>query len=335
MVGAGRIRGLLARKEVREQIERFRRFYGPTLPDGTVAYFSLQYRPQRVKASSSGRQISNVGMVEFFAAEKPESRIDIVLHEFCHFLYDSRPDEANLALQRRFLAVGDSVAKPALNLLNEGMASAFGNGVITRLMTPAEQWKAYAAKPLSFYNNPAIDRAGKRGLRLVDEWLPEGRTMDDPAFAATYVAALKEEFGSELTKPILFLNEAFIYVDERFGRPFMRELRQTLGVASAYTQMANRVTAQALGELKSQPNISAIIVVPPGQVDALVAEGVLTAADAAAIRGEIAERKGALYAVQRSPMAYAFVIVTDDAAEASQWAALISKAPAFTAGLMR
>lgn len=222
----GSVRGLLGKASTRAEIERFRHFYGSSIPDGTTVHFSLLYRPNRVKGPTSGRQLGNVGAVEFLPGEKAEQRLDIVLHEFCHYLYDTRPDAANRTLQQRFAEVGDPGSKPAFNLLNEAMASAFGNGIIARGFLPAERWQGYLARPLSFYNNPSIDRAAKRVLRLMDEWLPKGRTMDDPEFARSYVIALKEVFGKDLTRPSLYLSAAFLHVDDRFGIGFGRRWRR-------------------------------------------------------------------------------------------------------------
>lgn len=314
----GSVRNLLARPATQKSVDQFRHFYGSSIPDGSTVHFSLLYRPNRVKGPTSGRQMGNVGSVEFLPGEKAEQRLDVVLHEFCHFLYESRPDDANQALQNRFFAVGDPASKPAFNLLNEAMASAFGNGVITRQFTPADRWQSYLARPLSFYNNPSIDRAAKRVLRLIDEWIPKGRTMDDPEFARIYVSALKDAFGPDLTRPALYLSAAFIHVDGKFGRDYLRTLRNALGVASAYSQVTNEITEDTLKDYRSQPNLSAVFAVPPARLDALVAQGVLLSADAERIRTEVASKGSAIFSRPRSAVAYSFVIVTDDLVEAEK-----------------
>lgn len=200
----------------------------------------------------------------------------------------------------------------------QAMASAFGNGVITRQFTPADRWQSYLARPLSFYNNPSIDRAAKRVLRLIDEWIPKGRTMDDPEFARIYVSALKDAFGPDLTRPALYLSAAFIHVDGKFGRDYLRTLRNALGVASAYSQVTNEITEDTLKDYRSQPNLSAVFTVPPARLDALVAQGVLLSADAERIRTEVASKGSAIFSRPRSAVAYSFVIVTDDLVEAEK-----------------
>lgn len=329
-----RLEALLKSDGTRKQIASFRKFYSPDLPEGSDVYFSLVYRPDLVKSPTSGQQMGSLGLIEFLPNEKPEKRLDVVVHEFCHFLYGARSEAANQVLQKRFVDSNDPAAKPAFNLLNEGMATALGNGVLGRDFADPKTWPAFLAKPNSLYNNPNIDRAGKKLLQLMDAWLPLGKTMDDPTFVPTYIAAMKNAFGPELTKPSLFLNEAFIYVDESFGVQFSRDLRQTLNVASAYTSVAGKIDSDSFQSYTAMPSLSAIIVVPPSQIGSLVDMKVLTPADGDALRNEITSKKAAVFATPRSPHAHTFVVVAETQAEANQRIKDLAAAPQMFKGIL-
>jgi len=325
---------LLKSPAVGQQIARFRTFYSPTLPEGSSVFFSFIYRPNLVKAPTNGQQIGNVGLAEFFSDETPEKRLDVVLHEFCHFLYTSRSDADNLAFQNAFASSSDPAAKPSYNLFNEGMATALGNGIIGRQFRPTKDWQPFLDRPLSLYNNPNIDRAGKRLLRLMDEWLPTGRPMTDPAFVPAYLSAMKEAFGPDLTRPSLYLNEAFIYVDEKFGMAFAQKARKSLAIGSAYMSVSNLVDAGIREGYERQASLSALFVVPPSQVDALVEQNVISSAEAAAIKDELATNKSALLGHPRSPHAYTFLVVADDSDEASREITRIASAPKLFSGVL-
>jgi len=310
---AGGLRRLMTEKRIQDRMEQFRKFYGPDLPANYEAPFSLIYRPGLAKAPTSGQQLDGISVVEFLPKEKPERRIDVILHEFCHFLYRSRTDAATEKFQQRFVDTGDSVARPAFNLLNEGFATALGNGIIGRQMRTQQEWDAFVSRPLSLYNDPYIDRAGKQLLVLVDDWLPKGKTLDSPEFASAYLSAMKHEFGAELTAPSLYLNEAYLYIDQRIGQEFSGELRRELHISGAYTSVSDRVTAETVGDFAQQPNLSAVFVIPPDQIDALVSTGVIDVADATTIRRA---KKPALFGRRRGATAYTFVILAESASEA-------------------
>jgi hypothetical protein len=329
-----RVDRLMRSEPTRGEIERFRRFYGPSLPERAQVYFSLLYRPNLAKAPTSGQQIGNVGIAEFLPDETPEKRLDVVLHEFCHFLYNSRSDEDNLALQNAFANSGDPAAKPSYNLLNEGMATALGNGIVGRSFRTASEWPAYLARPRSLYNNANIDRAAKRLLPMMDAWLASVRTMKDPTFAPEYIAAMKGAFGAELTRPALFLNEAYILVDEKFGLDFARKVRRDLNIASAYMTVSGEIDEKTLEDYVGQPNLSALFVVPTARLEALVARGVVTAGEAEAIRAEVAAHKSALFGHTRSANAHSFLVIADDAAEAAKRVGQLAGAPVLFSGVL-
>lgn len=309
---------LLSDPKVTEQVERFRKFYGSTLPNGYKAPFSLIYRPMLVLTPTSGQQLGRMSVVEFPATEKPERRLEVVLHEFCHFLYGTRAPHDDQNLQIRFADANEVGARPSYNLMNEALATALGNGVIGRMFRAPGTWTQYLETPRSFYNNEHIDRAGKRILKVMDEWLPNGKTMNDPDFVPTYIAALKQEFGEEITTPSLFLNESYIFVSEQIGADFVGKIIQIIRISSAWAISGEAPDKNNLADFKEHPNLSAIFVIPPTQLEVLTSLDILKGPDVAAIKKALGGQKSATYLAPRGSMAYSLVIVADDVAEAER-----------------
>lgn len=160
---------ILSSAKIKDNINRFYNFYQPSLPKDYLISFDLFYRPNLVKSGTSGRALENHLLVEFLANEHPAERIDVVLHEFCHFLLGSMSDEDYLQLQTKFLQAKRPTAVPAFNLLNESLATAFGNGMIARLFIPKDEWQKYVDVKNSFYNNPNIDQSAKAILPILDD----------------------------------------------------------------------------------------------------------------------------------------------------------------------
>lgn len=326
---------LLSDPRVSEKVEQFRKFYGSRLPNGYRAPFSLIYRPMKMITATSGQQLGRMAVVEFLPMEKPEQRLDVVLHEFCHFLYGTRSPEDDQALQLRFVGLKDIAARPAYNLINEGMASAMGNGVINRIYKSPDAWTKYLATPESFYNNTYIDRAGKSILMLMDEWLPKGKTMNDADFPSTYVAALKKSFGDEITSPTLFLNESFIYVNNKLGSDFGRSILQTFRVSRSSMSVSNKVERSSTSTFREMPNMTSIFVVGSNQLGELGETEVLAPSDVIAVRQALRTSKSLIYAVPRGSMAHTFVLVADDKSEAEQLTARLAKVKTIFRGVMQ
>ncbi len=259
------IEALLAAPAVANALARIERFYAPEL-DGSLLRISLMARPGLGEASTSGQQVEGTSVVEFLPDERPEDRIDVVIHELCHFLFDSPSDAAFAELQKRFLVRGHASSIAAYNLLNEALATALGNGMIGRAVMAPERFAAWQAKEGSFYNNPNIDRAGKALLPILDGWLAEGRTLFDNLFVDTYLRTLESAFGPSLAAPQLLLSEMYLMSDARLGTGLRWSVRRTLHVASMYSEEAAWSEPGILADYRRYPRLNALFLVHPENV---------------------------------------------------------------------
>ena len=313
--GGGFVRGMRARfadPALQREVSNFARFYGVTLSSESRGRFSLIFRAD-ADGPTQGQQLQGIAAVEFRPDERPEDRLGTLIHEFCHFLYGSRPSEADATLQTRFVASGDPIAKPALNLMNEALATTLGNGIVGRRYASGEVWARRLRTLRSLYNDDAIDRASKRLLPVLDAMIAAGGSMDDPGFATAYLKTIAGEFGEALLRPSGMLKEAFVLTDARFGKGFSRQVVRTLHIAGAYREETERIDEAALADFTAQPHLSAVFTVPSARLGELVKGGVLDAGDAATIREVLVGAGSAVFGRARTPFAATCVIVAEDA----------------------
>lgn len=302
---------LMATESIKTNISKFYRFYQPSLPEGYLITFDFFYRPQVVKAGSGGQAIENQLLVEFFSDENPKRRLDVVLHEFCHFMFNSQSPENHLKLQNLFMQSGPATAIPAYGLMDESLAAAFGNGMIARSFSTPESWKEYFAFERSFYNNLNIDKTGKAMLPILDEWLSKGGKINDENFVKIYIEILEKTFGDKLTSPTLYLAQAFLFLDSNFETSLRQIYRQNLNTASLYSQQGD-LSKNSLSDFFNNPNLSSVFIIHPKNVGQLATKKVITNKDQKEIEKTIKTEKRALYSIKRNENAYLFIIAAED-----------------------
>ena len=323
---AQKIEALLGTPEVAGPLARIERFYAPALDPESTLRLALMARPARASENTSGQQVESTAVVEFLPDERPEDRIDVVIHELCHFFFDSAADGSFAELQKRFAAAGRPAATPAYNLLNEALATALGNGMIGRAVLEPEEFEKTLAREGSFYNYPNVDRAGKALLPVLDLWLAEGRTLFDPQFVDVYIRTLESAFGDSLLAPQLFLNEMYLMVDARVGTGLARPVRQALHSTSVYSEEAAWSEPGILADYRKNPRLNAVFLVHPENVMELANRGILPLEEVKAIAQRAAQEGKALYAFERAPGTYIFVLVAKDAETAKALAGQLAGA---------
>jgi hypothetical protein len=302
---------LFLSNEIKTNIFKFYNFYQPNLPKDYPVTFNLFYRPQLKNDGASGQALDNQLLVEFFPNQKPRQRIDVVLHEFCHFMFSSIPLEKHLELQNIFIKSGRESSFPAFGLLNEALASAFGNGIITRSFLTSENWKKYLETERSFYNNQNIDQASKAILPVLDDWLSKGGKLNDENFVKLYLDTLEKSFGEKLTSPNLYLGQAYLFLDEPFAPSLRQLIRQTLNSNSLFSEQ-NSLEKASLNAYFNQPNLSSVFVVQPKNLKQLVNRKVISNERFEELQKIYETDKNLLFSFKRNLNSYTFIVVTED-----------------------
>jgi hypothetical protein len=304
---------LLRSPKIFGQVKKFYNFYAPVLPADYEISFNLFYIPDTVKEPSSGQQLQNYSLMEFKAKERPAQRVDIAVHELCHFFYDNMPPENYDKLRAAFYAENRAGAIPAFNLLNETLAAAFGNGMIARTVTPPAEFKKYVAAKQSFYNNAAIDRAAKASLPWLDEWLKNKRTINDAEFLSQYISLLEKAFGADLLKPKLYLSEMFLFVDKKYGGSMRRSVRRTLETASLYASEGSLSDENILNSFTNEPLLNSLFIVHPDNIAQLSEKKIITETQLKQIQSEYDEKQAVLFGKERNRFTYTYIVIAKDA----------------------
>ena len=323
---AAKTKELLNSEKIKNEIAKFYDFYQPTLPENYTVNFNLFYRPNLVKTGSSGRAMENHLLVEFLADEHPAQRIDVVLHEFCHFLYSSVSDEDYSQLQKKFLQTKKQTAVPAFNLLNESLATAFGNGIIARLFTPTDEWEKYIAAKGSFYNNPHIDQAAKELLPFLENWLVKGGKLNDEKFVEVYLNTLETKFGASLISPKLFLNQTYLFLDEKFDSSIQNNFRRNLMAQSFFVEQSE-FSKTEFTYYFANPNLSSTFIIFPQTVKYLTKSKVISTKAFKEINKIAKTKKNFLFSIKRNENAYIFIIVAENSENAILLSKELSEAP--------
>ena len=326
---AARTGVLLRSPKISEPIRQFYNFYQPVLSKDYEITFNLFYIPASVKESSSGQQLENYSLMEFKAGETPEQRVDIAVHELCHFFYDNMKPEIRARLLAKFQDANRAAAIPAFNLMNESLAAAFGNGMIVRAVTPPSAFDKYLAANKSFYNNSSIDRAAKAILPMLGERLKNNRTIDDESFVNEYISTLEKAFGADLLKPKLYLSEQFLFVDGKYTVSMRRDIRRTLEAASFYASEGSLTDANILDDYENHPRLNSLFIVHPDNLAALAKNKIITDAQLKTIQNEYSAKQSVLFATTRAPFTYIYIIAAKDADGAKKLVEMLANAKQF------
>jgi hypothetical protein len=198
-----------------ELVDRIAKFYGAELPQGTELVFDLVARPSHDSATHA-EQIGERALVEVLEGERPEQRLDVVLHELFHYFFAAAKNESLSTLVKSFVTSKHPLAYAAYGLLNESLATTFGNAMVLRLLDQ-RQFEQRRAKVRGFYDDDFIDAASRALLEPLDVALREGRSLFEPEIFATYLGAIEKAFPEGLPPRAYFRPYAALYEPELEG----------------------------------------------------------------------------------------------------------------------
>lgn len=228
----------LANSDIESAVDQAERLYQHP---GNLS-LTLHLMPRPVGSGSyRGFQKDEQAVVEFSVDDDVTARAAVVVHELCHFLYASAPDEFHQSRIDAFNATQTPAAGGAFAIMNEVLATAVGNGSFMRQRMSADQYRAYAERSGSFYRDIVIDSAAKAAMPLVAETLAAGRTFDR-AFFDRYFATMQDALSVELASPPVALRASQIYVTASALQPVAAQMARRYGLQSTYTNVWNGTT---------------------------------------------------------------------------------------------
>lgn len=310
----------LHQKTVKDLIQSFARFYDVVLPDGYPIYLNLFFRPATADTHTNGTQIENHAVVEFLPNEDVGLRLSVVIHELCHFFYTSGSNTHGRALSFSFANSQDPFSLAGWNILNEALATALGNGIAAEYLLDPATFKKRLETDRGFYNDAAIDAAAKAILPLLKDQVGAVKTLYDPNFVGSYMSNLEQKMPGLLQMPARLLTEVVIIHDKEFRDVLNHSIRRNL--SGGIYPYAGIASDESWGMLKTYPKMNSLILVSPATLGLLAErrQWVLRG-DLDAMKRQFQKSTSWVYAIQRFPSTYLFVIggrSTDDVAQAFQ-----------------
>lgn len=306
---------LLAGPELGAMLDRVRRFYGATGPGSDTVTLTLVSRAGLGSRNTNAEVVEGWAIQEMLPDASPAREVGVTLHEVAHLLLSLAPDADREWIAAELGRAG-TAGRATRALLDEGLATAVGNGLVERALRTDDRWTAYLARPLSFYNDSTLDAAGKALLPTLDSLLRAGARLRDARTLAAIRRTLESAMGPRLASPRALLHDVWGFVDNTVADPFEvgRHLRRALrpGVYSMSVDPADRAPTATF---RTDPWIGAVVVAPVQSLDRLAARGAFRASEVAAIR-RAAARGPVLYGARRANGARTWVIVARSAAEA-------------------
>ncbi|KAF0239744.1 MAG: hypothetical protein FD167_4331, partial [bacterium] len=305
---------LINRKALVNYCGKVAKFYGAKIPENHTVYFNLVFRPKTKNEENSSNfptsaiLVENYAVIEIVKGEKPEQRIDVVLHEVFHYFYSLAPIEKQVQLLEAFLKSSSSYSLGLYSILDEALATAIGNGLVTEMMVDKSRFEKYFSKDKSFYNEYFIDKASKSVLRLVERRIAAGQTIFD-AFADEYISIVSQSLSETVASPLLDLkSRGMVYYDNTL-QPLANKFNQSIrGINTSTTSFGGE------WPFETQADLGGVVFLYSNKVKDLSSkEGVFGKETILKLEDLTKKYKAFIYRVRRTSKANIYIFIGDDA----------------------
>lgn len=309
-------------------VDDIAKFYRAELPKGTELVFDLVARPPHDSATRA-EQLGERALVEVLRGERPEQRLDVVLHELFHYFFAAAKQESLDMLVKRFVDSKHPLAYPAYGLLNEGLATTFGNAMVLRVLDE-KQFSERRAKVRGFYDDDFIDAVSRELLEPLGAALRNGRTLFDAELFSAYLSAIDRAFPKGLPPRAFFRPYAAVFEPELEGAyAEFEKLARSPQIASATLTSEDSVRVLAL-----RPRWTHVILLRPARVSAKQPWSTpIRAKDRQEVERRAKANKAFAYLAERDDGGRTFVFCAGDDAQMRELVARFEKLSTFAPGL--
>lgn len=300
---------LLADDQIRGLLPRIASLYGVDAERADDVQFNIVVRPESEQGSSYAEQVERHSLIEIQPGSSAEDRIDVALHEVFHYFWGLRPSQSQGALLDRLCDLNPQDCVAAFNLLNEGLATALGNGIIAKAINSTSFEERFAT-PLGLYNEPLVDAVAKALLPRLEPSLGTV-SLDTVAFAQEYTAAFQAAVPNEDDRLRARLKTTVVVVDSEEMLAMSQVLYEHLRPGSISTG-GGLMEPTAWEKLERYPRLSGLALLSPAGLSQL--EGrVGLSADQIRKLAKAAARGPLVYEHARGRSASLFICVARDA----------------------
>ena len=298
--------------KVSESVASYVRFFQPEIANDAVIPFQLMVKPKLKGSGMSGEQVADTAVAEFVEGESPANRIDVIVHELCHYFFWKGSSNNHIKLQKDFLGLNDPASIPAFNVMNEGLASTLGNGMLAeKFMTP-ESFLQYKNQERSWYGNFAIDGASKSTFEWLKGYIAKGGSLFDQDFAKNYVEQIKQGMGSAVLSPQMQLMSANYILGDGWTEEVYSVLMNSIQSTYTSARMGDSISKSILDSKSESPYMSSIIVIKPKDLANVASMIGLSQSEVKLIRAKLNSDKSCGFAKRANIASMNYVLVGND-----------------------
>ncbi len=253
----------------------------------------------------------NSARVESIMGESSSARVGVVLHEAAHYLYAQTSTDHRSEIRGWFLDNPSAWSLAAYNLLNEAIASAFGNALAEKPLLSDERYQRLLDLPESLYADAYVDRAAKAVLPILESYLRDAKAIDRQ-FVDSYIEAVGQQMGGRMTELPFWLRQMVFAATATESLPLVQEVAANIRTGA----LLQEDLSAGCGErclLGNFSELSGILLTSPIELDGLA--GIIPSTAAIQIRRAALTAGLSVYGIKRSDRSLLYVITASNIAD--------------------
>lgn len=194
-------------KEINASIyEKFNTFYNSTWTNDIPFQVAIYPIPGKKGNTIATPHINTLCVAVLTDETNHSARNGVVLHEMCHVLYDNQSAEFQNKLDQYFKNSTSDYSKLAYAYINEGLATALGNGwAYTEMNGKIDETEWYADKTINGF--------AKAIYPMVEDYLQKSKVLD-AEFIDKAISLFSEKFPNSISNYEQSLRKTITYCDD-------------------------------------------------------------------------------------------------------------------------
>ena len=204
-------------KRIKKQINRYTphikqlftqisQFYG-TSWDKSIPFKIALYPIPLQRGNTTAIPEGNTLIAGFLTKREDDykARIGVIIHEMCHILFSEQPISLQNKIDTWFNESPSDYSKLAYSYINEGLATALGNGWAYKQINGEEDKSEW-------YNNKYINGFAHKLYPLVISYIKENKSIDK-AFITNSIILFAQAFPDAINETAVLMNEIQLYAN--------------------------------------------------------------------------------------------------------------------------
>lgn len=175
---------------VSDMFNRAKTFYRSDWPEQAEFRLTMVPIPGNKGSARSESLLAFESISVLVDNEDHAQKFSVIFHELCHSLFESQPKEFQKTFEQFFTGSKSRYARYAYHLMNEGLATALGNGWAYKRATGK-------MNEGSWYDHRYIDQYSKALYPIVEKYVKNSKPIDE-AFVAQAIEIFAKTFPESL-----------------------------------------------------------------------------------------------------------------------------------------